>query len=77
MAGLRILKYHSVKRYQNEDSNDERKSNCLSDFNGDLNKVMLTFSIETTDMVVHDHELLEDNYLHGFFTYCNAEVYHW
>ena len=75
MAGL--LKYNSVKRCQNEDSNDERKSNCLCDPNGELNKMMLTFSIKTTDMVVHDHELLEENHLHGFFIYCSPEVCHW
>ena len=54
-----------MKWCQNEDSNDERKSNCLPDPNSELNKVVLALSIETTNMVVRDHEPLEKNCLHG------------
>ena len=58
MAGL--LKYFSVKQRKND---GDGKSNCLPDPNGELSKVVLSFSIEATNTVVH--EALEKRSPHG------------
>ena len=50
MAGL--LKYFSVKWHQSDGTGGKRKFHCLLDPNGQLNKVVLSSSIEATNTIV-------------------------